>query len=78
MRDLVDRHDIREGFLRGGAEAGAFLRLWGKKRECGEVQQAGPTLAERSGNLRNRKARERKRAVVFFEESDRGIDFTRQ
>ncbi len=76
MGNFMEGDNIGEVLLAAEVKASAFLSLLRKKREGGEIEEAGPTLAEGSGNLRNVKAVEGERAAVEFVETDGRINFT--
>src|SRR5580765_6395876 len=72
--DLMIGDDIRKRLLPCGGECGAVLRFGGQERKRGEIEQAGPGLAESAGNLRDTQSAEGERAAECFVKVDGRID----
>src|SRR5215469_13608872 len=60
MRHFVIGNQLGEMFLAAGSEAGALLGFRREEGKRGNVEQARPSLAEGSGNLRNAQIVKRK------------------
>ena len=78
MSHFMKRNELAEVFLARCGEPGLFLRAAGQKRKRGKVEQAGPALAERAGNLGDGELMKRKRPGKAFVEVDGRIDLFRQ
>src|SRR5260370_29527595 len=72
--DFMIGNQLCEVLLTRGGESRALLSFRGQKGKSGKVEQARPTLAEGSGNLRDAEIVKRKRAGEVLVKTDRGID----
>src|SRR5712692_6628487 len=72
--DFMIGNQLGEVLLTRGGESRALLSFRGQKGKSGKVEQARPTLAEGSGNLRDAEIVKRKRAGKALVKTDRGID----
>ena len=74
MSSFMKRNNFGEMLLAAAGEAGAALGIGREKRKSGNIEEAGPPLAKRSGNLGDAKSAEGERAAEGFVEMDGGVD----
>ena len=70
----MERHQLAEMFLSAAGKAGTALDVGRQKRVGGDIEEAGPALAESSGNLRDAEIVKRERAAVGFVKANRSVD----
>src|SRR5258707_5318128 len=75
VRHFVKRNELCEMLLPGVRQAGAALRGGRQERKGGKIQQAGPALPERAGDLRDAKFLEPKGSAERFVEANGRVDF---
>ena len=74
MSGFVKGNNFAEMLLAAAGKSGAALGIGGEKRKGGDIQQAWPALAKRSGDLGNAESVEGEGAAVGFVKMDGGVD----
>src|SRR6516165_4648128 len=78
MGDFMDGNKVGESSLARGVQAHALLRFVRKKGKRGEIQEARPSLAKGSGDLRHAQVAKRERAAELFVKMNGSIDLARR
>ena len=75
MRDFMIGNELGKVFLAGRGKAGALLRFRREEGKSRNIEEAGPSLAKGSRNLRDTQIVKRKWPGESFVKMNRKIDF---